>query len=133
MTSSNKQIIHLKAKDINQLLSTNSPKAKHYVTEAEVEKLSSIKENLLKNTLNYCKELNLSVLDHHLNIFPNGGVTLVLILKESHLAIHSWPEYNYIHMDLVTTCSSDIPEEELITAIQNNFPIEKIKLVILGY
>jgi len=33
-------------------------------------------------------------------IFPNGAVTLVLILAESHLAIHTWPEENLIAVDL---------------------------------
>jgi S-adenosylmethionine decarboxylase len=33
-------------------------------------------------------------------IFPNGAVTLVLILAESHLAIHTWPEENLIALDL---------------------------------
>ena len=33
-------------------------------------------------------------------IFPNGAVTLVLILAESHLSIHTWPEENLIAIDL---------------------------------
>ena len=33
-------------------------------------------------------------------VFPNGAVTLVLILAESHLSIHTWPEENLIAIDL---------------------------------
>jgi S-adenosylmethionine decarboxylase len=33
-------------------------------------------------------------------IFPNGAVTLVLILAESHLSIHTWPEEDLIAIDL---------------------------------
>jgi S-adenosylmethionine decarboxylase len=32
--------------------------------------------------------------------FPNGAVTLVLILAESHLSIHTWPEDQAIAIDL---------------------------------
>ena len=40
-------------------------------------------------------------------IFPNGAVTLVLILAESHLAIHTWPEENLIAIDLFSCGSID--------------------------
>jgi S-adenosylmethionine decarboxylase len=40
------------------------------------------------------------VLDTSHVIFPNGAVTLSLILAESHLAIHTWPEENLIAVDL---------------------------------
>lgn len=33
-------------------------------------------------------------------LFPNGAVTLVLILAESHLSIHTWPEEDLIAIDL---------------------------------
>jgi S-adenosylmethionine decarboxylase len=40
------------------------------------------------------------VLDTSDVIFPNGAITLVLILAESHLSIHTWPEENLIAVDL---------------------------------
>lgn len=40
------------------------------------------------------------VLDTSHVTFPNGAVTLVLILAESHLSIHTWPEENLIAIDL---------------------------------
>src|SRR5580693_2828281 len=40
------------------------------------------------------------VLDTSHVIFPNGAITLVLILAESHLSIHTWPEENLIAIDL---------------------------------
>ena len=33
-------------------------------------------------------------------VFPNGAITLVLILAESHLSIHTWPEENLVAIDL---------------------------------
>ena len=40
-------------------------------------------------------------------MFPNGAVTLVLILAESHLSIHTWPEDNLIAIDLFSCGAID--------------------------
>ncbi len=47
------------------------------------------------------------VLDASHVTFPNGAVTLVLILAESHLAIHTWPEDNLIAIDLFSCGTID--------------------------
>ncbi len=39
--------------------------------------------------------------------FPNGAVTLVLILAESHLSIHTWPEDDHIAIDLFSCGAID--------------------------
>ena len=60
------------------------------------------------------------VLDTSHVIFPNGAVTLVLILAESHLAIHTWPEENLIAVDLFS-CGSIAAERvagELIRSLR---------------
>ncbi len=40
------------------------------------------------------------VLDEAMAVFPNGAVTLVLVLAESHLSIHTWPEESLVALDL---------------------------------
>lgn len=40
-------------------------------------------------------------------IFPNGAVTLVLILAESHLSVHTWPERDLIAIDLFSCGAID--------------------------
>jgi S-adenosylmethionine decarboxylase len=47
------------------------------------------------------------VLDTSHVIFPNGAITLVLILAESHLSIHTWPEENLIAVDLFSCGAID--------------------------
>lgn len=47
------------------------------------------------------------VLDTSHVIFPNGAVTLVLILAESHLSIHTWPEESLIAIDLFSCGAID--------------------------
>ena len=42
-----------------------------------------------------------TLLSIDLHVFsPNGGVSGVAILKESHISIHTWPEYEYAAMDV---------------------------------
>lgn len=47
------------------------------------------------------------VLDTSHVIFPNGAITLVLILAESHLSIHTWPEENLVAVDLFSCGAID--------------------------
>jgi S-adenosylmethionine decarboxylase len=53
-------------------------------------------------------------------VFPNGAVTLVLILAESHLSIHTWPEENLIAVDLFSCGSIDGQRvlDELVAALR---------------
>jgi S-adenosylmethionine decarboxylase len=44
--------------------------------------------------------------DSHV-VFPNGAITLVLILAESHLSIHTWPEDSLIAIDLFSCGTID--------------------------
>ncbi len=42
-----------------------------------------------------------SLLNVHLHQFtPNGGVSGVAVLAESHISIHTWPERGYVAMDI---------------------------------
>ena len=47
------------------------------------------------------------VLDTSHVIFPNGAITLVLILAESHLSIHTWPEEDLVAVDLFSCGAID--------------------------
>ena len=47
------------------------------------------------------------VLDVSHVVFPNGAITLVLILAESHLSIHTWPEEDLVAIDLFSCGAID--------------------------
>ncbi len=47
------------------------------------------------------------VLGQSLVVFPNAAVTLVLILAESHLSIHTWPEEGLVAIDLFSCGAID--------------------------
>jgi S-adenosylmethionine decarboxylase len=56
----------------------------------------------IEQTLRRCIEVAGATLLHiHLHHFtPNGGVSGVAVLAESHISIHSWPEYGYAALDV---------------------------------
>ena len=56
----------------------------------------------IERTLKRCVEVAGATLLHiHLHHFtPNGGVSGVAVLAESHISIHTWPERGYAALDL---------------------------------
>jgi S-adenosylmethionine decarboxylase len=43
-----------------------------------------------------------TVVGEEFHVFPNGAVTGVLVLAQSHLSIHTWPEYALANVDLLS-------------------------------
>lgn len=59
-------------------------------------------EEIKKIILESCKESNLHVVEFTFHKFEPYGLSGICILKESHLAIHTWPEYNFASIDAFT-------------------------------
>jgi S-adenosylmethionine decarboxylase len=54
-----------------------------------------------------------TLLHIHLHHFtPNGGVSGVAVLAESHISIHTWPERNYAALDIFM-CGDTRPEKAI--------------------
>jgi len=68
--------------------------------------------DLIEDALRRCVAAAGATLLHiHLHHFePNGGVSGVAVLAESHISIHSWPEANYAALD-VFMCGKAEPEK----------------------
>jgi S-adenosylmethionine decarboxylase len=64
-------------------------------------------EQLLRDAAAVARCEVLDAARHH---FTPQGVTVVLLLAESHLAIHTWPEHRYASVDLLT-CGQALPRE----------------------
>src|SRR5262245_17809021 len=43
-----------------------------------------------------------TVVGEEFYVFPNGAVTGVLVLAQSHLSIHTWPEFALANVDLLS-------------------------------
>lgn len=75
----------------------------------EAERLDDLDH--IEAALRRCVEASGATLLHiHLHHFePNGGVSGVAVLAESHISIHSWPENGYAALD-VFMCGNANPD-----------------------
>lgn len=72
-------------------------------------------------------ESGATLLHIHLHHFtPNGGVSGVAVLAESHISIHTWPERDYAALD-VFMCGDTTPHKA-ITVFENAFETNDIKV-----
>ena len=76
---------------------------------------------------------DLKVLKIESHNFSPQGVTALFILSSSHLAVHTWPEYGYLHIDFLT-CSPTLENLELKRAVmeiwglpQENIEVREVK------
>ena len=83
------------------------------------ERLDDI--DLLDETFRRCvDEAGATLLHIHLHHFtPNGGVSGVAVLAESHISVHTWPEHNYAAFD-VFMCGDTTPHV-VIDILRNTF------------
>lgn len=89
----------------------------HNIINCEVLKningIKSLLDNIINNThLNVIGEINYQ--------FYPQGVTLIYLLAESHLSIHTYPELHYCAIDLYS-CNNTFNSDIIIDIISNFF------------
>jgi S-adenosylmethionine decarboxylase len=60
-------------------------------------------------------------------VFPNGAVTGVLLLAQSHLSIHTWPEHGLANVDLLSY--GHVRGEEVLRVIAEGLGIARSERV----
>jgi S-adenosylmethionine decarboxylase len=60
--------------------------------------------------------------------FNPHGITGVLLLAESHIAVHSWPEFNFLAIDIFTCGNKAMPEKAL-KYLKRIFKPKKVKVL----
>lgn len=80
----------------------------------------------IDQTLRSCVDVSGATLLHiHLHPFePNGGISGVAVLAESHISIHSWPERSYAALDIFMC--GDAQPERCIEVLRAAFAPERI-------
>ncbi|MCX7927253.1 MAG: adenosylmethionine decarboxylase [Candidatus Omnitrophica bacterium] len=59
--------------------------------------------------------------------FPGQGITGVLVLAESHISIHTWPEHDYIAVDLFT-CGPQTQPHKALEYLKRKFLPAKVRV-----
>lgn len=80
---------------------------------------------------NIIKDLDLKVVHESDYEFTRHGLTKVWILSQSHLIIHTWPEYSSIHIDLMTC--GDLVSKNKLDKIFSNIATKDIVISELIY
>lgn len=90
------------------------------------DSLPKIRE-ILEDSVEACKATLLKIDLHQFT--PFGGVSGMALIQESHISIHSWPEYGYAALDIFV-CGSVDPYNA-IPVIKKGFEPEKIQVAEL--
>jgi S-adenosylmethionine decarboxylase len=66
--------------------------------QSKINDVSYIENSVIQAT----KASNATIISHNFHKFSPYGVSGVVVIAESHVAIHTWPEYNYAAVDIFT-------------------------------
>jgi len=81
-------------------------------------------EKVKQAFLTAAKVSGATVLDYSFHVFEPQGVSGVVIIAESHFAVHAWPEHDYAAVDLFT-CSETIDLKKAIESIKVSLGAEE--------
>lgn len=87
---------------------------------------------LLRAALNIAQQLKLTVVKSFVHQFEPHGLSVVLVIGESHLAIHTWPELGYLHIDTLS-CSKKADLTKLQEVLQQQFQPTRITSQKIDY
>ena len=85
----------------------------HLIAEFWDGKNIDDKEEMEKLLVEASKEANNTPLKVAVHKFWPQGIMGVVLLAESHIALHYWPEYNYLAVDIFTCGDHSQPEKAL--------------------
>ncbi len=80
--------------------------------------------------LDTAKRIGATIIGHAFHQFSPQGVTGVVIIAESHICIHTWPEHGYAAVDIFT-CGDTSRLEEATEAIGDAFGSQDQSVVTL--
>ena len=79
---------------------------------------------ILKDSVKACGATLLKINLHKFS--STGGISGVAMIKESHLSIHTWPEYKYAAVDIFVC--GDVDPYKAIPALKKGFRPDKIQI-----
>lgn len=73
------------------------------------------------------KAIQATILNINLHKFsPSGGVSGVAIIQESHLSVHTWPEYAYAALDIFVC--GDVDPYKAIPIVKKGFKTDNVQI-----
>ena len=96
------------------------PIGHHYIVEASGcdPKIISSVEKVQQILVKTAEIAGAQVWSISINRFPPKGVSGVIVISESHISTHTWPELGYSALDFYT-CGNEIePEKAVVYAVE---------------
>ena len=78
-----------------------------------------------------CELAGATILSAQSHKFQPQGATAMVLLAESHLSIHTWPEHAYAAVD-VYTCGPALRPEEAVTYLANRLGAKRHTMLVLN-
>lgn len=107
----------------------------HYLIELwDVDsEILNDKEKIETMLIRSIKNSGATYINHYFHQFSPQGVSGVVVIAESHLSIHTWPEHGYAALD-VFTCGDISIGETIVGQILAEFndPTSEIKYIQRG-
>lgn len=76
--------------------------------------------------LDAAKQANCRIVSYSFHQFVPYGVSGVVVIEESHLTIHTWPEYGYAAIDLFY-CGGPVDPDAALEVFRARFRPERIE------
>jgi len=92
----------------------------HYIVEASgcVPKIIGNIEKVQQILVKAADIAGAQVWSISFNRFPPQGVSGVVVISESHISTHTWPEFGYVALDIYTCGKSVDPEKAVVFAVE---------------
>jgi len=92
-----------------------------------VKNINSV--SLIRRTLTQTvKACGATLLKIDLHKFSPQGVSGMALIAESHISIHTWPEYQYVAID-VFTCGSKVDPDKAISSLKKSLKPKKVQIL----
>ncbi len=117
-------------------MKTRSDFGKHYLIDlrdCDPETIKSV-DPTREIVLRAAKECGATILDDHFHQFHPIGVSGVVLIAESHISIHTWPESGFAAADIFTC--GEMKPQVAIDIMREGFRAKettmKVKVVVRG-
>ena len=95
----------------------------YYDCDPEIINKAATIKDILEKAANI---MNLTIVNTTIHEFSPIGVSGVVVIKESHIAIHTWPEHKYVALDFFT-CNHASDLKEGILWLKEQFKAKRIE------
>jgi S-adenosylmethionine decarboxylase len=128
-TSVNRISAAIKAEDKRKPLK-KKPYSMHLLADLESPIFVEDPRKLRAILWNAALAANNTPLKASIHKFPEQGITGIVILAESHIAIHTWPECSYMAVDIFTCGRKSMPYKAL-EYLKEQFKPKKVKIMFI--